>query len=113
MAPFAAFPEHLPSILQLLAIDPEQWGYLTTRFETAFKKLVGATHNLKKVCQQLGYRRTPGIGACRTLLARRFPFRSRYSAADARPVNYDRAEFGLWRQKSSKHVHICACRYRD
>ncbi|SCZ52261.1 hypothetical protein [Thiohalomonas denitrificans] len=64
-----AIPEHLPSILQRLAIDPKQWGYLTTQFESPFKGLVGAIHDLKKACEQLGYRRTPGIGACRTLLA--------------------------------------------
>ncbi|WP_303905258.1 transposase [Thiohalomonas denitrificans] len=64
-----AIPEHLPSILQRLEIDPKQWGYLTTQFESPFKGLVGAANHLKQACQQLGYRRTPGIGASRTLLA--------------------------------------------
>ncbi|WP_303905248.1 transposase [Thiohalomonas denitrificans] len=64
-----AIPEHLPSILRRLAIDPKQWGYLTTQFESPFKGLVGAADRLKQACQQLGYRRTPGIGASRTLLA--------------------------------------------
>ena len=63
-----AIPEHLPSILQRLDIDSQQWHYLATRFESRFKGLVGAAHQLKQACQRLGYRRTPGMGACRMFL---------------------------------------------
>ncbi len=54
----------LPPILQRLGIEQEQWRYLTTRFESLFKGLVGAAHRLKAAYRTLGYRRTPGWGAC-------------------------------------------------
>lgn len=57
----------LPPILERLAIEPKQWLELSQHFESRFKGLVGAGHALKAACQQLGYRRTPGLGHCRAL----------------------------------------------
>jgi len=60
-----AISHQLPPILQRLGIEQEQWHYLTTRFESPFKGLVGAAHRLKAAYQALGYRRIPGVAACR------------------------------------------------
>jgi len=60
-----AISHQLPPILQRLGIEQEQWHYLTTRFESPFKGLVGAAHRLKAAYQVLGYRRIPGVAACR------------------------------------------------
>ncbi|TBW46426.1 transposase [Marinobacter halodurans] len=61
-------PEVLPPILQRLAIDPQHWLYMSRRFESRFKGLVGTALSLKAACQQLGYRRTVGLGSCQVLL---------------------------------------------
>ena len=58
----------VPPILERLQIEPKHWLFMTQRFESQFKGLVGAAHRLKKACQALGYRRTPNLQACRTLL---------------------------------------------
>lgn len=60
---------HLPPVLERLQIDPKHWLYMTEKFESQFKGLVGTAFRLKAVCQELGYRRTPNAGACRALLA--------------------------------------------
>ncbi len=60
-----AISHQLPPILQRLGIEQEQWHYLTTPFESPFKGIVGAAHRLKAAYQALGYRRTPGVAACR------------------------------------------------
>ncbi|MET0028817.1 MAG: transposase [Candidatus Thiodiazotropha sp.] len=61
-------PQHLPPILERLQIDSQQWLYLTRHFESRFKGLVGAVYALKQTCQNLGYRRSPGLSACQQLL---------------------------------------------
>ena len=58
----------LPPILDRLNIDPKHWHYMTQHFESHFKGLVGSAYQLKKVCQQLGYKRTPGIKSCLEVL---------------------------------------------
>lgn len=54
-----------PPILDRLEIDLQQWSYLTTKFESRFKTLVGAAQNLRKAAQKLGYKRTPNIAHCK------------------------------------------------
>lgn len=61
-------PEAAPPILDRLAIEPRHWLYMSRRFESRFKGLVGTAFNLKKACQQLGYRRTVGLKSCQGLL---------------------------------------------
>lgn len=61
-------PESVPPILDRLAIDPQHWLYMSRRFESRFKGLVGTAFNLKAACQQLGYQRTVGLGNCQALL---------------------------------------------
>jgi REP element-mobilizing transposase RayT len=56
-------PETLPPVLERLQIDTQNWLYLTQHFESKFKGLVGACNKLKQVCQNLGYSRTPNLGA--------------------------------------------------
>jgi hypothetical protein len=64
-----AIDGNLPPILDRLQIDPRHWLYMTEKFESRFKGLVGTAMRLKAVCQDLGYQRTPNITACRALLA--------------------------------------------
>lgn len=64
-----AIASNLPPILDRLDIEPKHWLFLVTRFESQFKGLVGCAHRLKAAAKQLGYQRTPGLAACRTLLA--------------------------------------------
>lgn len=54
-----------PPILNRLGIDRSQWTYLTTKFESRFKTLVGAGESLRKAALKLGYRRTPNFKQCR------------------------------------------------
>jgi hypothetical protein len=60
--------QEIPPILERLQIDPQHWGYLTKSFESRFKGLVGTAFALKQACQNLGYRRSPGMSACQQLL---------------------------------------------
>jgi len=59
----------LPDILERLNLEPGHWCYLTRHFESRFKGLVGSAYRLKQVCQQRGYMRVPGLGACLTYLS--------------------------------------------
>ena len=54
----------LSPILVRLNIESKHWHYMTQHFESHFKGLVGSAYKLKQTCQQLGYRRTPGIKPC-------------------------------------------------
>lgn len=58
----------LPPILERLAIEPKHWLYMSRNFESRFKGLVGTTYSVKAACQQLGYRRRPGLTNCKALL---------------------------------------------
>jgi hypothetical protein len=40
-------------ILERLHIEPAQWLILTTRFESRFKSLVGASHQVRLACEKL------------------------------------------------------------
>jgi len=62
-----AIPSNLPSILNRINIDPQHWITLTTKFESRFKGLVGCVYSLKRAAQQLGFKRTPGLSACKIL----------------------------------------------
>ena len=64
-----AIDETLPDILARLEIDSRQWHYLTTRFESRFKHLVGAVHSVRKACRDLDRRWVHGIGNCRALFS--------------------------------------------
>jgi hypothetical protein len=57
-----------PPILKRLQINPKHWLYMTQHFESRFKGLVGMSYTLKAACRNLGYRRTPNLGAVRQLL---------------------------------------------
>ena len=57
----------LPAILDRLQIEPKQWHYLTIRFESRFKNLVGTVYAIKRACQALDRRWVHGIGSSRTL----------------------------------------------
>ena len=55
-----------PPILERLNIEAKHWLFLTQHFESRFKSLVGTAYQLKQVCEQLGYRRSPGKKNCQT-----------------------------------------------
>jgi hypothetical protein len=61
-------PDHQPSVLELLQIDPKHWLYMTQHFESRFKGLVGASHAIKADCRKLEFRRSPNLGAVIQLL---------------------------------------------
>jgi REP element-mobilizing transposase RayT len=63
-----AIPQTLPPILERLAIEPRHWLYMSRYFESRFKGLVGTAYSIKAACQQLGYRRCPGLSSCKALL---------------------------------------------
>jgi len=56
-----AIPEEIPEILQRLQLDARHWCYLTRHFEQPFKRLVGAAHHVRSVCETLGQRWVQGI----------------------------------------------------
>lgn len=62
-------PDDAPPVLAQLGIEPRYWLYMSQNFESHFKGLVGAAQALKSACRRLGYRRTPSLHACETLLA--------------------------------------------
>jgi hypothetical protein len=55
-------------MLERLQIDPKNWLYMTQKFESQFKGLVGAVNALKATCEKFGYRRTPNLASCQQLL---------------------------------------------
>jgi hypothetical protein len=61
--------QETPPILERLQVGPQHWSYLTKNFESRFSELVGAAFALWQACQNLGYRRSPGMSACQRLLA--------------------------------------------
>ncbi|MBL1277925.1 MAG: transposase [Ectothiorhodospiraceae bacterium] len=63
-----AIPEITPPILNRLNIEAKHWVYLTKNFESPFKGLIGSVEKLKRVCEKLGYERTPGINGCKQYL---------------------------------------------
>ena len=58
--------ENLPPILERLNMEPKHWVYITKHFESRFKGLVGTAYQLKRVYEQLGYQRAPGLKNCKT-----------------------------------------------
>lgn len=62
-----AIDHSLPSILDRMDIDQKDWIFLTTKFESKLKGLVGCAHKLKKAAAALGYQRTPGLGICKAI----------------------------------------------
>jgi hypothetical protein len=59
-----AIPESTPQILKQLNIDPKHWCYLSQKFESEFKSLVGTSYHIKQACHQLGKQWVHGIRAC-------------------------------------------------
>jgi len=59
-----AISEDLPTILDRLNIAPKHWEFMTQHFESRFKNFVGSAYKLKKVCNKLGFQRTPGLKPC-------------------------------------------------
>ena len=60
-----AIDEKMPPILNRLQQDKESWLYLTTHFESRFKRFVGAIHKLRQICTSLEYKRHTDVTACR------------------------------------------------
>ena len=58
----------LPPILERLDLTADKWLKMTRHFESRFRLFVGAPDLIRRVCERLGYARTPGIGACRALM---------------------------------------------
>jgi hypothetical protein len=63
-----------PAIMDRLGIDAEHWLYITQNFESEFKGIVGAVHEVKsKITQfwddQRERRRAAGIAACKLRLS--------------------------------------------
>jgi hypothetical protein len=56
--------EDMPPVLQRLNIEPQHWLYLSRKFESTFKRLVGSAYKLKQACELLGYQRIPGLNSC-------------------------------------------------
>jgi hypothetical protein len=61
--------QDLPPILDRLQIDPKHWLLMTNHFENQFKGFVGAAYAPNQACQNLGYQLSPGLSACKLLLA--------------------------------------------
>ena len=57
----------LPPLLVRLDIDARQWRYLTTRFESHFKHLVGTVHALRRACHSLNRNWVHGVTSARVL----------------------------------------------
>lgn len=64
-----AIPVQLSPILERLRIEPRHWLYLSTRFESRFKNLVGSAFHIHQTAKKLGYRRMPGPKRCILLVA--------------------------------------------
>jgi hypothetical protein len=58
-----------PAILDRLAIEPKHWIFLTTRFESKLKGLVGCSFKIKQAADKLGYRRAPGLSICKAIFS--------------------------------------------
>jgi REP element-mobilizing transposase RayT len=58
----------IPPLLERLQIDPDNWKTLTTEFERSFKSFVGEPKTLASTTLAMGYQRSPGLSACRSLL---------------------------------------------
>ncbi len=52
-------------ILERLRIPPAAWMPLATEFESSSCFWIGKPDQVRETCQQLGYQRARGIGACR------------------------------------------------
>ena len=63
-----AIDSQLPSILQRLGLEADQWRILTTEFEEQFSHWVGSEHVVRQVCDDKAYQRIPSINASRHLL---------------------------------------------
>lgn len=66
--------ESEPAIMDRLGVDAEHWLYITQNFESEFKGIVGAAHEVKsKITKfwdgQRERRRAPGIAACKLRLS--------------------------------------------
>lgn len=64
-----AIPEQLPDILQRLDLDARHWLYLSRHFESPFKHLVGAAHNVRRACEHTGKQWAQGIRQCERLFS--------------------------------------------
>jgi len=57
-----------PLILNRLNITPDNWLTISQQFEGRFGHLVGSLKVLRRVCDQLHYKRVVGAGNCSRLL---------------------------------------------
>ncbi len=59
-----AIPENLPPIISRLNMDAQHWLYLTKNFEKPFGNLVGAAHQVRNACEEMGKNWSHGIRQC-------------------------------------------------
>ncbi len=66
LMPFVGDPrQDMPKgTLERLNIEPQHWLYLSRKFESPFKELVGPVYKLEQACDLLGYQRMPGLNSC-------------------------------------------------
>jgi REP element-mobilizing transposase RayT len=64
-----AIPENIPEILNRLNMDASNWLYLTQNFESPFKHLVGAAHNIRSACESMGKCWVHGVSHCERLFS--------------------------------------------
>ncbi len=61
--------QSLPPILERLGLDQKNWLYLSTQFESRFKSIVGAAHNVRQACERFGKRWVHGLQECEELFS--------------------------------------------
>jgi hypothetical protein len=52
-----------------LNMDARNWLYLTRNFESPYRHLVGAAHNIRSACETLGKCWAHGISQCERLFS--------------------------------------------
>jgi REP element-mobilizing transposase RayT len=62
-------PDHVPNVLTQLEIMPNNWLYLSKNFESPFKHLVGAAHNMQEACERLKQRWAHGLRDSRRIFS--------------------------------------------
>ena len=60
---------HIPEVLQRLNISPDNWQYLTLKFESSFKRMAGHPDKADNLCESLGQQWMHGIKQCRQLFS--------------------------------------------
>ncbi len=64
-----AIQDNLPPLLKRLQMDPSHWQYLSQNFESPFKGIVGAAHNVRAACKRLDLKWSHGVRECERLFS--------------------------------------------